>query len=117
MRGGHGGAPGQLRPSGVIVGFSGVTGIRRPPIKRLNSPARRASGMAVEPPRRYASAGIRVDTAAGKLYVAFPATGGDDEEIAVDVSPPRSLPGWRRGAGATTGTRPRQGSQRWARGS
>lgn len=43
--------------------------------------------MVMEPPRRYASAGIRVDTAAGKLYVAFPATGGGDEEIAVDVSP------------------------------
>lgn len=43
--------------------------------------------MVMEPPRRYASAGVRVDTKAGKLYVAFPATDDDDGEIAVDVTP------------------------------
>lgn len=43
--------------------------------------------MVMEPPHRYASAGVRVDTREGRLYVAFPATGGDDEEIAVDVAP------------------------------
>jgi len=45
--------------------------------------------MVMEPPRRYAPAGVRVDTVEGRLYVAFPATGGDDEEIAVDVAPPQ----------------------------
>lgn len=43
--------------------------------------------MVMEPPRRYASAGVRVNTEEGRLYVAFPATGDDDEEIAVDVAP------------------------------
>jgi len=48
-----------------------------------------AARMVMEPPHRYAPAGVRVDTVEGRLYVAFPATGGDDVEIAVDVAPPQ----------------------------